>query len=127
MPDSFKEFLIILIILSVVNFASLPPFKITPFPDLIQSAATSEATLGLDSKITAIRPNGTVTFEILRPLGLILVSKIIPRGSFNLAMLIISSHMLIILLSFNSNLSSKCLGRFSSFAFSRSLLFCIKI
>ena len=55
MPDSFKEFLIIFIILSVENFASLPPFKITPFPDLIQSAATSEATLGLDSKITAIK------------------------------------------------------------------------
>ena len=43
------------IIVSVVNLASFPPFKITALPDLIHKAATSEATLGLDSKITAIK------------------------------------------------------------------------
>ena len=68
-----QPFFIILIIHSVVNLASFPPFKITAFPDFIHNAATSDATFGLDSKITAINPNGTVILEIFNPLGLVVL------------------------------------------------------
>ena len=50
-PDSVIDCLIICSNTILVLIDSFPPFKITEFPDLIQSAATSEATFGRDSKI----------------------------------------------------------------------------
>ena len=64
-------------------FCFFAPFNITVLPDLIQSAATSEATFGRDSKITAINPKGTVTLVIFKPLGLVILFNIFPNGSSN--------------------------------------------
>ena len=65
--------------------ASLPPLKITVFPDFRQRAAASEVTFGLASKITAITPIGVDTFSILRPLGLSVAERILPTGSGRVA------------------------------------------
>ena len=43
--------------------ASLPPLRITAFPDLKHRLETSEATLGLLSNITPITPIGIESFD----------------------------------------------------------------
>ncbi len=66
----FKDFLKYSEITLFVRIASLPPLKITAFPDLKHKVATSEVTFGLDSYITPITPIGTVYLLIAIPLGL---------------------------------------------------------
>ena len=67
----------------LVLIASDPPLSITAFPDLKHSAETSDVTLGLLSYITPMTPKGIVTLEILRPLGLFQLSKILLQNLFH--------------------------------------------
>ena len=60
--------------------ASFPPFNMTELPDLIHKQATSQATFGLDSNVTAITQKGlkSSNFQAIRPL---LVKISFPTGS----------------------------------------------
>ena len=61
--------------------ASLPPLKITAFPDFSARTAASEVTLGLLSYIMATTPKGTEVFSITMPLGLSILFSTLPSGS----------------------------------------------
>ena len=112
----FKVFFIIFIIVSLVFLASFPPFNITALPDFIHKQATSHATFGLDSNITAITPNGTDTFVIFKPLGLNFLISSFPMGSSSLDILITSLAMFLMRCSFSSSLSRRGEGILFFFA-----------
>ena len=86
--------------------ASLPPLKITAFPDLKQSPAASLVTFGLASYIIPITPIGTLFLPICNPLGLVHIPKTSPTGSSSAATCLRQLAIPSILASFKANLSS---------------------
>ena len=67
-PDSYKPCCKALTIAMFVKLASLPPFSITPFPDLIARELICITASGLDSKITPRTPIGSVFLSKISPL-----------------------------------------------------------
>ena len=79
--------------------------------------------MGLDSKITAIRPKGTVILDIFNPLGLTVVLRIFPIGFSNFTIFKISLDKFNILFLSKKSLSIKGLDRLFFFAILISFLF----
>ena len=63
------------------SMASLPPFKITAFPDLKQRPKASAVTLGRASQIMAMTPKGTLFWPIFNPFGRSFMEITSPTGS----------------------------------------------
>ena len=84
-----------------------PPLKIAVLPDLKHKEETSQATLGLLSKITPITPIGMETFLIMSPLDLFQEESIFPTGSSNLIISLIACLIFSILFLFKVNRSIK--------------------
>ncbi|MBA7582758.1 hypothetical protein ES708_24695 [subsurface metagenome] len=102
--------------------ASEPPRSITPFADLIVSAATSIHTFGRDSKIIPITPKGIRICPIFNPFGNVFMPRISPTGSLRSITSFRIFSIPSMRLSFNSSLSRKafdnplCIPLFRSFS-----------
>ena len=81
MPLFFKPLIKQLCIARLEKKLSVPPLRITAFPDFKHNAPASAVTFGRLSYITPITPNGVEIREMLRPLGLDQLSKFLPIGS----------------------------------------------
>ena len=105
MPSFFNTSAITLTMAILEFNESLPPLNMQALADLKHSPKASAVTLGLDSYIMAITPNGTVFLPIISPLGLVFIDLISPIGSSSPASTLNPSAIPSILASVRRSLS----------------------